>query len=172
MLVKLALWSLSEKKKNWLIESWCYPTPTDYLYLLALFRRTLDNKCSEIKGSKMYFYVYKHVLVRMYMYYSMHGYLQRPEEFVGSPGIRAMEGCTISWVLEAEPGSSSKATSALNCLIISPFPRINFLNVYFFFLFSLVTQGLTLRVRLASKTCSCLPFLDFRVLVLKVLISN
>lgn len=117
-------------------------------------------QCSEIKGLKMYFYV------SMYMYYSMHGYLQRPEEFVGSPGIRAMEGCTISWVLETEPGSSSRATSALNCLIISPFPRINFLNVYFFFFFSLVTQGLTLRVRLASKTCSCLPFLDFHVLVL------
>lgn len=116
----------------------------------------------------MYFYVYEHVLVNMYTYY-MHAWLPtkarrvcripKNQSYGGLYNIMGPGNRT--WVL-------CKGNNVLNCLIISPFPKL--FKCLFFFLFSLMTQGLTLRVRLASKTCSCLPFLDFHVLVLQVLV--
>lgn len=110
-----------------------------FVYLVSFAKNIFIPYFCFLKDSFIFMYTYECLCACMSVHYLHACCFLEPEESNRSPGAGS---CHVKYILVTEPGSSSRAASALNYLAISPASEFSFL--IFFLLFVFLTHPLEL----------------------------
>lgn len=115
-----------------------------FVYLVSFAKNIFIPYFCFLKDSFIFMYTYECLRACMSVHYLHACCFLEPEESNRSPGAGS---CHVQYIIVTEPGSSSRAASALNYLAISPASEFSFL-IFFCYLSFLPTLQNSVRISL------------------------